>query len=51
MVSIAGIFMVGSIEIAAMLTGNDGTTLIPVVAAICILAGYKLPDLIGVVKK
>lgn len=43
--------MVGAIQIVAMVTGHDGTTMIPVVGAICLLAGAKLPDLIDIVKK
>jgi uncharacterized membrane protein len=51
LVTIIGIIMVGAIEIAAICTDHDGTTMIPVVGAICLLAGYKLPDLLSLFKK
>lgn len=46
-----GIVALAALEIVAMMTGNDGVYLLPIVAIIAGLAGYKFGDYHGYKRK
>ena len=46
MTPLIGIICVTLIELSALSQGIDGTLLAGTIGAICLLSGYKLPDMI-----
>ena len=41
---LVAIIIIGGIEIALIVTGNDGAYALPLVAMICLIIGVKIPE-------
>lgn len=41
---LVAVILIGGIEIALIATGNDGAYALPLVAAICLIIGVKIPE-------